>query len=314
MKFSVTIPAYKPQFLKEAVKSVLCQTYREWELIVVDDCSPSNLHAIIEPFLKDERVHYYRNEQNCGAVNVVDNWNICLNYCTGDYVICMGDDDCLLHGCLEEYRQLIEHHPGLNVYHCRTEIINEQGIVTDLQEPRQEWETALSLVWHRWDYREKQYIGDFCYDTKYLKSAGGYFKLPLAWYSDEITATIAAKDKGIANTQAFCFQYRINSHTITSSTANARVKIEALIAQYRWYSAFLADMASTQLSEDDQRYLDTIDTPRRKATLLAAKRFCTAYTKGLPWRMVWCYRQLRHLHINWTLFLKWYIMSYSIKG
>lgn len=310
MKFSVLIPSYKPQYLREAVESVVNQTYTDWELIVVDDCSPSDLHAIVAPFLQDQRVHYYRNEKNCGAVNLVDNWNICLGHCTGDYVINIGDDDRLLPCCLEEYRKLIDRHPGLNVYHCRTEIINEQGVVTDLQEPRQEWESALSLVWHRWDFREKQYIGDFCYDTEYLKSVGGYFRIPLAWYSDEITATMAAKEKGIANTNAFCFQYRVNSQTITRSTTNAKLKIEAFITQYQWYTAFLDDMAREALSADDRRYLDTIDTQRRKALLLGAKRLCTTYAKGNPFRMVWCYRQLHHLGIGRSMFFKWYIQSF----
>lgn len=310
MKFSILIPSYKPQYLREAVESVVNQTYTDWELIVVDDCSPSDLHAIVASFLQDQRVHYYRNEKNCGAVNLVDNWNICLGHCTGDYVINIGDDDRLLPCCLEEYRKLIDRHPGLNVYHCRTEIINEQGVVTDLQEPRQEWESALSLVWHRWDFREKQYIGDFCYDTEYLKSVGGYFRIPLAWYSDEITATMAAKEKGIANTNAFCFQYRVNSQTITCSTDNVKVKIEAFITQYQWYTAFLDDMAREALSADDRRYLDTIDTQRRKALLLGAKRLCTTYAKGNPFRMVWCYRQLHHLGIGRSMFFKWYIQSF----
>ena len=97
MKFSVTIPTYKVQYLREAVESVVSQTYPDWELIIIDDCSPENLRAAVEPFLADSRISYFRNERNCGVVNVVDNWNICLSHCTGDYVICMGDDDRLLH-------------------------------------------------------------------------------------------------------------------------------------------------------------------------------------------------------------------------
>ena len=106
MKFSVTIPAYKAKFLKEAIESVLSQTYEKFELIIVDDNSPENLKAIVDEF-SDSRIRYYRNPQNCGAVNVVDNWNICLSYCTGEYVICMGDDDRLLPNCLYEYLKLI---------------------------------------------------------------------------------------------------------------------------------------------------------------------------------------------------------------
>ena len=106
MKFSVTIPAYKAKFLKEAIVSALSQPYKNFELIIVDDDSPENLKAIVDSF-SDTRIRYYRNLQNCGAVNVVDNWNICLSYCTGEYVICMGDDDRLLPNCLNEYFGLI---------------------------------------------------------------------------------------------------------------------------------------------------------------------------------------------------------------
>ena len=93
MKFSITIPAYKSLFLNEAIRSVKEQSYEEWELIIVDDCSPEDLYSIVRPYLSDHRIQYHRNNQNCGALNVVDNWNICLSYCSGDYVLCMGDDE-----------------------------------------------------------------------------------------------------------------------------------------------------------------------------------------------------------------------------
>ena len=83
MKFSITIPAYRSQFLKEAINSVVNQTWQDWELVIVDDCSPEDLRSVVNPFLADSRISYYRNEKNCGAINVVDNWNICLSHCTG---------------------------------------------------------------------------------------------------------------------------------------------------------------------------------------------------------------------------------------
>ena len=66
MKFSVAIPAYKPQFLKEAIESVQAQSFTDWELIIVDDCSPADLRSIVAPFLLDSRISYYRNEKNFG--------------------------------------------------------------------------------------------------------------------------------------------------------------------------------------------------------------------------------------------------------
>ena len=309
MKFSITIPAYKAQYLKEAIESVVSQIYPDWELIIVDDCSPENLPSIVKPYLSDQRISYYRNEKNCGAANVVDNWNICLSHCTGDYVICMGDDDRLLPQCLEEYKRLIGQYPDLNVYHCRTEIINENGDVINLQEPRPQWESVLSFLWNRWDHRNKQYIGDFCYDTSYLKNAGGYHKLPLAWGSDDITAVLAAKMKGIANTQSFCFQYRENSQTITSAASNAKTKIEARLAQYLWFTAFLDEQSRAALSPTDRNYLQTIGTPQKNYFQKALSKDCIDYIKGNPLRLLWCYRQLHSFHYSEATLLKWYLKS-----
>ena len=309
MTFTITIPAYKSQFLKEAIESVATQTYQDWELIIVDDCSPEDLRAVAEPFLKDSRIRYYRNEKNCGAVDVVDNWNICLEKATGDYVICIGDDDRLKPCCLEVYKSLIEAHPSLNVYHCMTEIIDETGTVIGTQEERPEWESALSMLWNRWDHRNKQFIGDFCYRTSYLKAEGGYYKLPLAWGSDDITALRAAKEQGIANTQEVCFQYRDNGQTITSSADNAKIKIEAFVAQHHWFSTFLESLSAQELSEADAHYLRTIEAPKHKAIIKALGRYVPDYVKGNPARLLWCYNRLKHLGTGGMMFLKWYYIS-----
>lgn len=239
MKFSVTIPAYKPQYLAEAVSSVVCQTYADWELIIVDDCSPADLRAIVESWLGDSRVRYYRNSENFGAMDVVDNWNRCLEYCTGDYVICIGDDDRLLPDCLANLADLIGNYPGLGVYHIRTEMIDEKGETIRVLEERPQRESSLEMMWHRWHNRWFQYIGDFCYSLPLLKRYGGYFKLPLAWCSDDISAYRAARgdvdfQDGVANTQQPGFQYRQSVLTI-SSTDYTEVKVRAMVEACDWF-------------------------------------------------------------------------------
>lgn len=308
MKFSVTIPAFKAQFLTEAIESVVSQTYPDWELIIVDDCSPEDLKSIVLPYLNDERIRYYRNEKNCGAVDVVDNWNICLSHCTGDYVICMGDDDRLLPCCLEEYRQLIGKYPQLNVYHGWSQIINEQGDVILMQAPRPEWESALSFIWNRWYRRRNQYIGDFCYLTSYLKTTGGYQKYPLAWGTDDITAALAAQDMGIANTQVFCFQYRQNGLTITSSAGNAAVKLEAILSQYNWYVHFINSFDPATLSEPDLSYRKTIWAVSQ-LHFKSIDRSCIDVFRGNPFKVAYWYKRLKCLGIPRSLYMKWYLMS-----
>ena len=61
------MPAYNcSRFIREAIDSVLAQTYTAWELLIVDDCSTDDTAAIIASY-QDERIHYFRNEQNSGA-------------------------------------------------------------------------------------------------------------------------------------------------------------------------------------------------------------------------------------------------------
>lgn len=239
MQFSILIPAYKAKFLKEAIDSVLNQTNEDFELIIVDDHSPEDLYSIVSAYT-DKRIRYYRNDHNFGALNVVDNWNRCLSYAVGDYVICMGDDDMLLPTCLEDYVELIKKYPGLNVYHTRVLLIDDQSNICDIQEQRPEYETGYSLWWHRWDHRLKQYIGDFLYRRSHLVEQGGFFNLPLAWASDDITAVRAALPLGIANCQKPGFQYRVSRSTISSSS-NERIKAQATELEQAWYENVLAN-------------------------------------------------------------------------
>lgn len=241
VKFSVTIPAYKSQFLREAIESVASQTYTDWELVVVDDCSPEDLHAIVEPFLTDSRIRYYRNEKNCGAVDVVDNWNICLSRCTGDYVICMGDDDRLLPCCLEEYRRLIAQYPDLNVYHARTRIIDGGGNTVETQEEWPSYETCQEMLDAQWKDNRKQFIGDFLFSRRWLTDNDGYVRFPLAYCSDWATANLAAKEKGIANGRNFMFEYRSHHDTISRSQ-DLRLTFAACNQAFRWYEDRFADL------------------------------------------------------------------------
>ena len=84
IKYSVTVPACKAQFLAECIDSILAQTYKNFELIIVNDASPQDLDSIVSKY-DDPRIRYYKNKVGFGAEHVVGNWNKCLEYATGDY-------------------------------------------------------------------------------------------------------------------------------------------------------------------------------------------------------------------------------------
>lgn len=216
MKFSVTIPCFKPQFLAEAIESVLSQSCADFELVLVNDASPHDIDTIVARY-HDPRIKYFKNPKNFGAYRIVENWNVCLSHCSGDYVINMGDDDRLEKNCLATYSALMEQYPGLNVYHGRTILIDDRSNFIRMLDARPEFETMRSLIWHRLNGRQ-QFIGDFLLSRAWLTANGGYANYPLAWNSDDMTGFSAARDRGIANTNIPVFNYRVNDASISMNS------------------------------------------------------------------------------------------------
>lgn len=243
--FSILIPTFKSRYLTECIESLISQTFQNFEIIIVNDDSPEDIDTIVDSY-KDNRIKYYKNKKNCGAINVVDNWNKCLKFASGKYVICMGDDDKMLPNCLEEYHSLILENPGIGLLHGWTEIIDENSVPFRLTALRGIRESAMSLCWHRWTgcYR-LQFIGDFCFERDWLVKNGGFFKLPLAWASDDISAIIGASKNGVVNTQKVVFQYRISRYTI-SNTGNVKIKLQAIMEEKNWYENFLKKEATNE--------------------------------------------------------------------
>ncbi len=68
-EFSVLMANYNNgRYIGEAIRSVLNQTFENWELVIVDDCSTDNSVEVIEPYLKDERIRLLQNKANKGYI------------------------------------------------------------------------------------------------------------------------------------------------------------------------------------------------------------------------------------------------------
>lgn len=238
VKFSVCIPAYKSKYLKDCIISILDQSIQDLELIILNDCSPEPIEQIVSGF-QDDRIRYYKNEKNVGALNLVDNWNKCLSLTSGEYMVIMGDDDLLEPDYLEEFSSLISAYPSLEVFHCRSKIINDDGDILMLTPSCPSFERVYDSIWHRLQQYRSNYISDYMYRTKSLQERGGFYFLPLAWGSDDITAFIASAEKGIAHSNKPVFNYRSNRLSITS-TGNDLEKMDANLGYATWLKGFLA--------------------------------------------------------------------------
>ena len=88
---SIIMPSYNTgRFIAETVNSVLAQTYTNWEIIIVDDCSTDNTDEIVAQFLSDSRIKYLKNEKNSGAAV---SRNRALREAKGKWIAFLDSDD-----------------------------------------------------------------------------------------------------------------------------------------------------------------------------------------------------------------------------
>ena len=89
---SIVMPSYNcSSFIKETVDTVISQTYKNWELIIVDDCSTDDTLMVLKQLTKqDSRIQYIKLEKNSGAA-VARNMGIAVS--KGEYIAFLDSDD-----------------------------------------------------------------------------------------------------------------------------------------------------------------------------------------------------------------------------
>lgn len=121
---SVCVPTYgRSALLARTLRSVLAQTWSDFEIVVVDDASPDDTGTRVAE-LADPRVRYIRNERNLGPA---ETWNRALGLAQGKYIKLLCDDDLLYPRCLERQVAVFEDaaNADVAVVACRRDIIGE---------------------------------------------------------------------------------------------------------------------------------------------------------------------------------------------
>jgi len=123
---SVCIPVYRgEQFLAETIRSVLDQTYRDFELVILDNASPDDSGRIARSF-GDHRI---RIETNASTLPQPENWREAVRLCRAPLIKLVCADDLLHPRCLEYQVGPMEADPGLAVVAARRHMIDERSRV-----------------------------------------------------------------------------------------------------------------------------------------------------------------------------------------
>lgn len=112
-KISVLMPVYNTEeiFLKEAIESILNQTYKDFEFIIINDGSTNNAEDVILSY-NDERINYIKNEKNLGLIKTL---NKGLNLAKGEYIARMDSDDISLPERFEKQVKFLDENPEIGV-------------------------------------------------------------------------------------------------------------------------------------------------------------------------------------------------------
>jgi glycosyltransferase involved in cell wall biosynthesis len=123
---SVCVPAFNgAPYVAEAIRSVLEQSFRDFELLVVDDGSTDGTADAVEA-LRDDRLRVVRNPSRLGLVG---NWNRCLQLARGRHLVVFHQDDVMAPDNLHAKLEFLEAHPSVGLVHSDVVQIDVQGRV-----------------------------------------------------------------------------------------------------------------------------------------------------------------------------------------
>lgn len=213
MKFSVIIPLYnKAPYVRKALESVCAQTYRDYELIVINDGSTDNSAFVADEYLKTtDGIDYQIINQLNAGVSAARNAGVAQ--AQGEYLAFLDADDWWGPTYLERMAQLIEDYPDAGLYACNYIYYKPRKTHVALHiptgyinYPKAYYESDAMPVWtgaamiHRHVYEE---MGGFPLGIKLgedfllwskiaLHYSVAFLNEPLAWYNNDVPATLRA--------------------------------------------------------------------------------------------------------------------------
>jgi glycosyltransferase involved in cell wall biosynthesis len=154
-KISVIVPNYNhARFLRRRIDTILGQTFRDFELILLDDCSTDDSRSILREYSFDPRVRCEFNDQNSGST--FKQWNKGVRFAQGTYVWIAESDDYADIRLLERLVALLDVSAEITFAYCRSRCVTDDGRVGRFADynPR--------------DPDQNRWAADFCVDGREL--------------------------------------------------------------------------------------------------------------------------------------------------
>lgn len=232
---SVIMSVYNGEtYLTEAIESVINQTFKNWELIVINDCSTDSTDKILSDFsLKDERIKVHTNEVN---LKLPSSLNKAISMCNGKYIARMDADDICLPDRFEKQFKFMEQNHDVALSSCRFLTVKNGVYSSGGAGGRCDFEALKAMllmsnpILHPGVIARAEVLKDFKYD------------ISLTCTEDlELWTRMVTENQKIQILPECLLIYRLHDKQITSTTLE-RQHTEVLKIQNKYYSALLKEM------------------------------------------------------------------------
>ena len=142
---SVVMPVYNSEkYIKEAIDSVLNQTYRDFEFIIINDCSTDDSKRIILAY-SDNRIRYYENEKNSG---IAVTFNKGIELATGEFIARIDSDDICVLNRLEKQIEYLNAHRKIGACGGAMHLFDEKGDISIRRLPTNHMQAKVNMLFN----------------------------------------------------------------------------------------------------------------------------------------------------------------------
>lgn len=264
---SIVMPIYNgEQYLRESIESIRNQTFQDWELLLVNDCSTDRSLWIMEEYAKmDERICIYSNPKNLNLPNTL---NVGFREASGKYLTWTSDDNLYMPDAIETMYYALESRSDVGLVYCDMYYIDESGRVTG----------QISTG------EEQLYFNDcvgacFMYRAEVLKTVGEYD--PDMFLVEDYDYWLRlSRQYRICHLPEIHYYYRRHTHSLTGTRA---WEINRQLFRLRLkYMDFLLERSSEKVRE--MLFMDMWFQSRETADLFRQKFFGTKILpEGIQW-------------------------------
>lgn len=187
-ELAIVIPAYKPDFLRQALLSIAEQSDQRFNVYIGDDASPHDIKTIADEFRDKLSLSYHRFDQNAGGADLTRQWERCIALTKGEkWIWLFSDDDTMEPDCVASFYEALASHPQGELFHFNVNIIDDMDKIISRSNPFPPSMGAGEYLEAKLRGRLISFVVEFIFSKDLFERCGGFEKFDLAWGSDFMT-------------------------------------------------------------------------------------------------------------------------------